>query len=172
VDEGAASRIANDVLMLRAQLKSLGERTVIANKVALEAEKARDERHNQVEQIEQRLHPKRARSHDDAGDAHEMLTEVENWDLRDHRQQATRVQNRGLPPRGSEASTGRRTRGAAVRKLQGVGKSTFVLSTMTSGQETTMTSGQDVSEYLDCSDAPEDESISLFAGLLANPDMT
>jgi hypothetical protein len=40
---------------------------------------------------------------------------------------------------------------------------------MTSGQETTMTSGQDVSEYLDCSDAPEDESISLFAGLLANP---
>jgi hypothetical protein len=66
-----------------------------------------------------------------------------------------------------------------------------------------MTSGQDVSEYLDtfglvksyffkffekmqlkkklkknekkiswCSDVPEDEAISLFAGLLANPDMT
>ncbi len=66
-----------------------------------------------------------------------------------------------------------------------------------------MTSGQDVSEYLDtfglvksyflkffekmqlkknekkskkkmswCTDAPEDEAISLFAGLLANPDMT
>jgi hypothetical protein len=66
-----------------------------------------------------------------------------------------------------------------------------------------MTSGQDVSEFLDilglvksyffkffekmqlkkiekkskkkmswCSDAPEDEAISLFAGLLANPDMT
>ncbi len=63
-----------------------------------------------------------------------------------------------------------------------------------------MTSGQDVSEYLDtfgllnhifpsffekktsvkknrknkmswCSDAPEDEVISLFAGLLANPDV-
>ena len=94
MDEGAASRNANDVLMLRAQLKSLGERAVIANKVALEAEKARDELHNQIEQIEQRLHPKRARSHDDAGDAHEMLAEVENWDLRDHRQQATRVQNR------------------------------------------------------------------------------
>jgi hypothetical protein len=27
-------------------------------------------------------------------DAHEMLAEVENWDLRDHRQQVTRVQNR------------------------------------------------------------------------------
>ena len=61
-----------------------------------------------------------------------------------------------------------------------------------------MTSGQDVSEYLDtlglvrsyfsiflrkekkrkenvlvlrCSDAPEDQAICLFAGLLANPDM-
>jgi len=94
VDEGAASRNANDVLMLRAQLNSLGERAVIANKVALEAEKARDELHNQIEQIEQRLHPKRARTDDDAGDAHEVLAEVENWDLRDHRQQATRVQNR------------------------------------------------------------------------------
>jgi hypothetical protein len=39
---------------------------------------------------------------------------------------------------------GRRTRGAAVRKLQGMGNSTFVLSV-----ETTMTSGQDVSEFLD-----------------------
>ena len=94
VDEGAASRNANDVLMLRAQLNSLGERAVIANKVALEAEKARDELHNQIEQIEQRLHPKRPRTDDDAGDAHEVLAEVENWDLRDHRQQATRVQNR------------------------------------------------------------------------------
>jgi hypothetical protein len=86
-DEGATSRNANDVLMLRAQLKSLGERAVIANKAALEAEKARDELHNQIEQIEQRLHPKRARSHEDGdGDAHEMLPEVDDWDLRVHRQ--------------------------------------------------------------------------------------
>jgi hypothetical protein len=35
VDEGAASRNANDVLMLRAQLKSLGERVVIVNKVEI-----------------------------------------------------------------------------------------------------------------------------------------
>ena len=39
VDEGAASRNANDVLMLRAKLKSLEERAVIANKSVLEAEK-------------------------------------------------------------------------------------------------------------------------------------
>jgi hypothetical protein len=38
--------------------------------------------------LKKHLHPKRARTHDDAGDVHEMLEEVENWDLRDHRQQA------------------------------------------------------------------------------------
>jgi hypothetical protein len=30
----------------------------------------------------------------DAGDAHEMLADVDYWDLSDHCQQATRVQNR------------------------------------------------------------------------------
>ena len=70
------------------------QRAAEANKAALEAEKERDELHNQIEQIEEQLHPKRARTDDDAGDAHEMLAEVDNWDLRDHRQQATRVQNR------------------------------------------------------------------------------
>ncbi len=88
MDEGAASRNANDVLMLRVQIKSLRELTVIVNKTTLETEKARDEIHNQIQQIEQRLYPKRTHSHDDA---HEMLAEVDNWDLRDHRQQATRV---------------------------------------------------------------------------------
>ena len=94
VDEGAASRNANDVLMLRAQLKSLGERAVIANKAALEAEKTRDELHNQIEQIEQRLQPKRARTDDDAGDAHDLLAEFDNCDLSDHHREGTRVQNR------------------------------------------------------------------------------
>jgi hypothetical protein len=40
------------------------------------------------------MQPKRPRTDDDAGDAHEVIAEVENWDLRDHRQQATRMQNR------------------------------------------------------------------------------
>ncbi len=31
---------------------------------------------------------------DTDADAHEMLAEVDDWDLRDHRQKATRVQNR------------------------------------------------------------------------------
>ena len=70
------------------------QRAAESNTVTLEAEKERDELHNQIHQIEEQLQPKRARTDDDAGDAHEKLAEVDNWDLRDHRQQATRVQTR------------------------------------------------------------------------------
>ena len=71
-----------------AGLKIIQASAAQANKAALEAEKARDELHNQIQQIEEQLQPKRARTDDDAGDAHEKLAEVDNWDLRDHRQQA------------------------------------------------------------------------------------
>ncbi len=93
-DEAAASLNANNVLMLHRRLKMIQKRAVEPNKTTLEVEKERDEIHNQIEQIEEHLHPKRTRTDDDAGDAHEMLAEVQNWDLRDHRQQTTRVKNR------------------------------------------------------------------------------
>ena len=48
-DEGAASLNATEVLMLNTRLKMIQERAAQANKVALEAEKARDELHNQIE---------------------------------------------------------------------------------------------------------------------------
>ena len=69
-DEGAASLNANEVLMLHSRLKIIQARAAQANKAALEAEKARDELHNQIQQIEEQLQPKRARTDDDAGDAH------------------------------------------------------------------------------------------------------
>jgi hypothetical protein len=47
-----------------------------------------------VTELKRQLQPKRARSHDHAGDAHEIPGEVDNWDLRDHRQQATHVQSK------------------------------------------------------------------------------
>jgi hypothetical protein len=64
------------------------------NKATLDAEKERDELHNQIQQIEEQMQPKRAHTDDGAGDTDEKLTEVDNWDLRDHRQQVTSVQNR------------------------------------------------------------------------------
>ena len=85
MDEGVVSDNANDVLMLRAKLKSLEERTVIANKSVLEAEKERDKIHKELELIEVQLQGKRARTHDDTGDGHDMHAEVDEWDLRDFR---------------------------------------------------------------------------------------
>jgi hypothetical protein len=52
VDEGVVSRNANDVLILRTQLNSLEERTVIANKSVLKVEKERDKFHKKLELIE------------------------------------------------------------------------------------------------------------------------
>jgi hypothetical protein len=76
------------------QLKQAKSRAETANKLVLEAEKERDAAEKAVEELKRQLQPKRPRTDDDAGDAHEVVAEVENWDLRDHRQQATRVQNR------------------------------------------------------------------------------
>ena len=76
------------------QLQQAKSRAEAANKLALEAEKERDADEKAVEELKRQLQPKRARTDDDDGDAHEMLAEVENWDLRDHRQQEMRVQNR------------------------------------------------------------------------------
>jgi hypothetical protein len=59
--------------MLHSKLKIIQAGAAQANKAALEAEKARDELHNQIQQIEEQLQPKRPRTDDDSGDAHEML---------------------------------------------------------------------------------------------------
>ncbi len=56
-------------------------RTEAANKLPLETEKERDATEKAVEELKRHLHPKRARTHDDVGDAHEMIAEVDNWDL-------------------------------------------------------------------------------------------
>ena len=61
-DEGATSLNATEVLILNTRLKMIQERVAQANKTALEAEKGRDELHNQIDQIEQQIHPKRVRT--------------------------------------------------------------------------------------------------------------
>ena len=96
-DADSAATVSPDapnVLQAMMQLRQAKSRAEAANKLALEAEKERDAAEKAVEELKRQLQPKRPRTDDDAGDAHEVLAEVENWDLRDHRQQATRVQNR------------------------------------------------------------------------------
>jgi hypothetical protein len=65
-----------------------------ANKVALESEKERDTDETVLEELKRQLQPKRGHTDDDVGNVHEMIANVDNGDLRDHRQQATSVQNR------------------------------------------------------------------------------
>jgi hypothetical protein len=96
-DAASASTVDPDtpnMLQAMMQIQQAKSRAEAANKLALEAEKERDATEKAVEELKRQMQPKRPRTDDDTGDAHEVLAEVENWDLRDHRQQATRVQNR------------------------------------------------------------------------------
>jgi hypothetical protein len=76
-DEGVFSLNANQVLMLHSRVKIIQARAAQANKASLETENERDELHTQIEEIEEQLQPKRAHSDADAGDAHEILAEVD-----------------------------------------------------------------------------------------------
>ena len=85
---------APNVLQAMMKLEQANARAKTANKVALEAEKEKDAAEKAVEELKRQLQPKRPRTDDDAGDAHDLLAEFDNWDLRDHRREGTRVQNR------------------------------------------------------------------------------
>jgi hypothetical protein len=74
-DAASAATVSSDtpnVLQAMMQLEQAKSRAEAANKLALQAEKERDAAENAVEELKRQLHPKRARTHDDAGDAHEI----------------------------------------------------------------------------------------------------
>jgi predicted ribosome quality control (RQC) complex YloA/Tae2 family protein len=96
-DDTSTATVSPDtpnVLQSMIQLRQDKSRSETTNNLALETEKERDTAEKTVEELKRQLQPKRSRTDDDADDVHEMITEVDNWDLRDHRQQATRVENR------------------------------------------------------------------------------
>jgi hypothetical protein len=107
-DAASAATVSPDtpnVLPARMQLRQAKSCAGAANKLALEAEKERDADEKAVEELKRQLQPKRACTDDDAGNAHEMLAEVDNWDLRDHRQQAKRAKPSQCTSRVSQEST-------------------------------------------------------------------
>ena len=74
-DAASAATVSPDtpnVLQAMMQLEQAKSRAEAANKLALEAEKERDAAEKAVEELKRQLQPKRARTDDDAGDAHEM----------------------------------------------------------------------------------------------------
>jgi uncharacterized membrane protein len=80
-----------NVLQAMMKLEQAKARAKTANRVALEAEKEKDAAEKEVEELKRQLQPKRARTDDDAGDAHDLLAEFDNCDLSDHRREGTRV---------------------------------------------------------------------------------
>ncbi len=103
---------APNVLQAMMKLEQANARAKTANKVALEAEKEKDADEQTVAELKRQLQPKRARSDDHPGDAHEIPAEVDNWDLGVPRHYAkrpfgcwchrcSRVRGRGL---GSQSS--------------------------------------------------------------------
>jgi hypothetical protein len=83
-----------NVLQAMMKLEQANTRAKTANTLALETEKEKDAAEKAVEELKRQLHPKRARTDDDAGDAHDLLAKFDNFDLSDHRREGTRVQHR------------------------------------------------------------------------------
>jgi predicted nucleic acid-binding Zn-ribbon protein len=72
-----------NVLQAIMKLDQAKAHTKTANKVGLEAEKEKDAAEKAVEELKRQLQPKRARTDDDAGDAHDLIAEFDNCDLSD-----------------------------------------------------------------------------------------
>ena len=80
---------APNVLQAMMKLDQANARAKTANKVALEADKEKDAAEKAVEELKRQLQPKRARTDDEAGDAHDLLAEFDNCDLSDHLREVT-----------------------------------------------------------------------------------
>ena len=73
------------------QLEQTYTHAKATNKVSLETEQEKDTAEKSMEELKRQMQPKRARTHDNAG---EILAEVDNnWDLIVHRRETTRVKN-------------------------------------------------------------------------------
>jgi hypothetical protein len=94
VSAGTVNPDAPNFLQSMMKLEQVNARAKTTNKVALEAETKIDAAEKAVEELKRQLQPKRPRTDDDAGDAHDLFAEFDKWDLRDHHREGTRVQNR------------------------------------------------------------------------------
>ncbi len=91
-DAASAATVSPDtpnVLQAMMKLDQSKGRAKTVNKVALEAEKEKDAAEKAVEELKRQLQPKRVRTDDDAGDAHDLIAEFDNCDLNDHHREGT-----------------------------------------------------------------------------------
>ena len=83
--------------------KAAQDQAKVANKVALQAEKDNDAAQKEVQELQRVMEPKRARTLPATADDDEECEKqsCDDWDLPDHRREATRIQNRRSIPLGS-----------------------------------------------------------------------
>jgi hypothetical protein len=83
--------------------KAAQDEAKVANKVALQAEKDNDAAQKEVQELQRVMEPKRARTLPATADDDEECEKqsCDDWDLPDHRREATRIQNRRSIPLGS-----------------------------------------------------------------------
>jgi hypothetical protein len=83
--------------------KAAQDEAKVANKVALQAEKDNDVAQKEVQELQRVMEPKRARTLPATADDDEECEKqsCDDWDLPDHRREATRIQNRRSIPLGS-----------------------------------------------------------------------
>jgi hypothetical protein len=83
--------------------KTAQDQAKVANKVALQAEKDNDAAQKELQELQRVMEPKRARTHAATADDDEECEKqsCDDWELPDHRREATRIQNRRSIPLGS-----------------------------------------------------------------------
>jgi len=94
------------------EIEAAKKRAVIANKASLEAEQEKDAAKKELEILKSRLGQKRARLPDAAEEEDDDGEEsVSDWEIADHREEATRVQNRRAIELGSRENVKELRRG-------------------------------------------------------------
>jgi hypothetical protein len=83
--------------------KTAQDQAKVANKVVLEAEKDNDADQKEFQELQRVMEPKRARTHAATADDDEECEKqsCDDWELPDHRREATHIQNRRSIPLGS-----------------------------------------------------------------------
>jgi len=97
--------------------KAAQDEAKVANKVALQAEKDNDAAQKEVQELQRVMEPKRARTLPATADDDEECEKqsCDDWDLPDHRREATRIQNRRSIPLGSRGEVPTPQEGKAGR---------------------------------------------------------
>jgi hypothetical protein len=128
--------------------KSTQVQTKVTNKVALETEKENDTAQKEVQELQRVMEPKKVRTHSATADDDEECEKqsCDDWDLTDHRREATHIQNHRSIPLGSHGEVPTPQEGKTDPFSTGTGGMDWVLESiaMTRKAETNATGNANI----------------------------